>query len=81
MQHQSEHSEVSVQGKDVFPIPGTKRMKYLEENAAAVGVQLSKQELKELEDAVPESEVQGGRYDEAMMGTTYSHYHKAKPAN
>lgn len=63
----------------MFPIPGTKRMKYLEENAAAVGIQLSQQELKELEDAVPESEVQGGRYDEAMMGATYAHYHKAKP--
>ena len=54
-------------------------MKYLEENAAAVGIQLSKQELQELEDAVPESQVQGGRYNEAMMGGTYAHYHKAKP--
>ena len=53
-------------------------MQYLEENAAAVGIQLSKQDLKELEDAVPESEVQGGRYSEAMMGGTYAHYHKAK---
>ena len=52
-------------------------MKYLEENAGAVDIQLSKQELKELEDAVPESQVQGGRYDEAMMGATYAHYHKA----
>ena len=68
-----------VQGKDVFPIPGTKRMKYLEENAAAVGIQLSKQELQELEAAVPESQVEGGRYDEAMMADTYAHYHKAKP--
>lgn len=63
----------------MFPIPGTKRMKYLEENAAAVGVKLSKQEMKELEDAVPQGEVQGGRYDEAMMGATYTQYHKAKP--
>ena len=54
-------------------------MKYLEENAAAVGIQLSKQELQELEDAVPESQVQGGRYNEAMMSGTYAHYHKAKP--
>lgn len=63
----------------MFPIPGTKRMKYLEENAAAVGIQLSKHELKELEDAVPESQVQGARYNEAMMGGTYAHYQKAKP--
>ena len=60
----------------MVPIPGTKRMNYLEENAAAVGIQLSEQELKELEDAV---QVQGGRYNEAMMGGTYAHYHKAKP--
>ena len=64
----------------MFPIPGTKRMKYLEENAAAVGIQLSKHELKELEDAVPEHAVQGNRYAEGMMGATYSQYNKAKLA-
>ncbi|KAL3149998.1 hypothetical protein ABBQ38_013354 [Trebouxia sp. C0009 RCD-2024] len=67
------------QGKDVFPIPGTKRLKYLEENAAAVGIQLSKQELKELENAVPANEVHGDRYQQAYMGATYSHYNNAKP--
>lgn len=62
----------------MFPIPGTKRLKYLEENAAAVGIQLSMQELKELEDAVPVSEVHGNRYEEAHMAATYSQYNKAK---
>ena len=52
-------------------------MKYLEENAAAVQVKLSAEELKELESAVPESEVVGQRYDEAMMGSTYAKYKKA----
>lgn len=66
------------QGNDVFPIPGTKRMKYLEENAAAVHINLSPEEVQELGDAVPESQVEGSRYNEAMMGGTYAHYKKAK---
>ena len=37
------------QGEDVFPIPGTKRIKYLEENLAAFHVKLTKAELDELE--------------------------------
>ena len=45
------------QGDDVFPIPGTKNIKYLEENIAAVAVQLSKEEMSELEDAVPHNAV------------------------
>src|ERR1700689_4411930 len=40
-------------GTDVVPIPGTKRRKYLEENAAAVEVNLTKEEAAELEAAVP----------------------------
>ena len=66
-----------MQGKDVFPIPGTKRIKYLEENAQAVQIQLSKAELQELADAVPEHLVEGERYNEADMAATYAHYHKA----
>jgi len=42
---------------DVFPIPGTKSIKYLEENIAAFNVKLSKQEMTELEEAVPHSAV------------------------
>lgn len=65
------------QGKDVFPIPGTKRIKYLEENAQAVQIQLSTAELQELADAVPEHLVEGERYNEAGMAATYAHYRKA----
>ncbi|DBA67927.1 hypothetical protein WJX79_000034 [Trebouxia sp. C0005] len=71
---------VQHQGKDVFPIPGTKRVKYLEENAAAAQIQLTKEELQELGDAVPESQVEGHRYNEVMMSSTYSQYYKAKAA-
>ena len=53
---------VLAQGDDVAPIPGTKRVKYLEENAAAVDVELSDVDLKALEDAVPHGAVAGDRY-------------------
>lgn len=50
------------QGEDVFPIPGTKQIKNLEENVAAAFVSLSEAEIKELEEAVPEHLVEGTRY-------------------
>jgi aryl-alcohol dehydrogenase-like predicted oxidoreductase len=56
-------------GNDVVPIPGTKRRKYLEENAAAAHVQLTPAEIEELEAAVPQSEIAGDRYHEASMKT------------
>jgi aryl-alcohol dehydrogenase-like predicted oxidoreductase len=60
---------VLAQGKDVVPIPGTKRRKYLEENAAAVDLQLSEDEIRELTAAVPESEIAGERYAPASLRT------------
>ena len=48
-------------GGDIAPIPGTKRRKYLEENAAAADVVLSVNEIAELESAVPQGEVVGAR--------------------
>jgi aryl-alcohol dehydrogenase-like predicted oxidoreductase len=56
---------VLAQGEDIVPIPGTKRRKYLEENAAAVDLKLSEDELKEL-DSVFQS-VAGTRYPESQM--------------
>jgi aryl-alcohol dehydrogenase-like predicted oxidoreductase len=53
---------VLAQGDDVVPIPGTKRVKYLEENAAAREVQLAEDDLKALERAVPRDAVVGSRY-------------------
>ncbi len=49
------------------PIPGTKRRKYLEENAAAVEIKLSPEEVAELEAAVPQDEIAGDRYAEGSM--------------
>jgi aryl-alcohol dehydrogenase-like predicted oxidoreductase len=53
---------VLAKGEDVVPIPGTKRRKYLEENAAAAGIALSAADVAELEAAVPQHEVAGERY-------------------
>jgi aryl-alcohol dehydrogenase-like predicted oxidoreductase len=53
---------VLAQGQDVAPIPGTKRVRYLEENLGAVDVQLSDDDLKALEEAVPRGAVVGARY-------------------
>jgi aryl-alcohol dehydrogenase-like predicted oxidoreductase len=58
---------VLAQGEDIVPIPGTKRRSRLEENAGAVDVVLSDEELREIADALPEAA--GQRYPEAMMQT------------
>src|ERR1019366_2655661 len=58
---------VLAQGEDVVPIPGTKRRKYLEENAAAAEIKLSTAEVAELEAAVPTSQIVGDRYAAAAM--------------
>lgn len=55
------------QGKDIVPIPGTKRRKYLEENAMASDVTLSAEELAEIEAAFPRNAAHGLRYTEALM--------------
>jgi len=56
-------------GDDVVPIPGTKRRKYLEENIAAVAIELSPEEMSELDRALPPEKVAGPRYNESMMAT------------
>ncbi|MCW2843028.1 MAG: aldo/keto reductase [Nocardioides sp.] len=53
---------VLAQGDDVVPIPGTKRIAYLEENVGAAAVELSADDLSALEDAVPRDAVAGARY-------------------
>jgi aryl-alcohol dehydrogenase-like predicted oxidoreductase len=58
---------VLAQGEDIVPIPGTKRRTYLEENAGALDVTLSDQELREIADALPP--VAGDRYDATGMAT------------
>jgi aryl-alcohol dehydrogenase-like predicted oxidoreductase len=56
-------------GEDVVPIPGTKRRRYLEENIAAAEVELSGQELDQLDRALPPEKVAGPRYNERLMAT------------
>ncbi|QYN21640.1 aldo/keto reductase [Amycolatopsis sp. DSM 110486] len=59
-----------VMGHDVVPIPGTKRRKYLEENAAATDVSLSEADLARLEAAVPHTAVAGDRDTPAGLAKT-----------
>ena len=58
---------VLAKGGDLAPIPGTKRRKYLEENAAAAEIELTPEEVAELEAAVPRDEIAGDRYAAANM--------------
>jgi aryl-alcohol dehydrogenase-like predicted oxidoreductase len=58
---------VLAQGNDVVPIPGTKRRRYLEENIAALKVQLTPNDLKRLDEIMPHGVAAGARYPEEMM--------------
>jgi aryl-alcohol dehydrogenase-like predicted oxidoreductase len=58
---------VLAKGEDLVPIPGTKRRKYLEENAAAADIKLTPAEVAELEAAVPQDQVAGDRYAAEIM--------------
>lgn len=60
---------VLAQGEDIVPIPGTKRIQYLEENTAAVEVQLSKDDLEKLDKIAPRGAAKGLRYPEAAMSS------------
>ncbi len=59
---------VMAQGDYIFPIPGTKHIKYLEENVGALNIQLTKHELEEIEAIAPKNVAAGSRYPESMMG-------------
>jgi aryl-alcohol dehydrogenase-like predicted oxidoreductase len=58
---------VLAQGDDIIPIPGTKRRKYLEENAAALDLRLTPDDLRRLSEAFPSGVAVGTRYPEIMM--------------
>jgi aryl-alcohol dehydrogenase-like predicted oxidoreductase len=58
---------VLAQGKDIVPIPGTKRRKYLEDNVGAVNVRLTAEDLRRIEEAFPSGVAAGERYPEHMM--------------
>lgn len=59
---------VMAQGEDVLPIPGTKRRTYLQQNVAALDVQLSAADRERLDKMVPPDAVAGTRYPEHLMG-------------
>lgn len=58
---------VLAQGEHIFPIPGTKRIKYLEENAGAVTISFTKEELETINIIAPKNIAAGLRYPEQMM--------------
>jgi len=60
---------VMAQGEDIIPIPGTKRIKYLVENASSVDVNLSKEELEKIERVFPKDAAAGLRYPENTMSS------------
>jgi aryl-alcohol dehydrogenase-like predicted oxidoreductase len=55
------------QGDDIIPIPGTKRRKYLEENAGALEVKLRAEDLSRIAEVAPRGAAAGLRYPEQMM--------------
>jgi aryl-alcohol dehydrogenase-like predicted oxidoreductase len=58
---------VLAQGRDIVPIPGTKRVRYLEENAAAAGITLSPDDLADIDAVAPAGVAAGDRYPPAGM--------------
>jgi aryl-alcohol dehydrogenase-like predicted oxidoreductase len=60
---------VMAQGKDVVPIPGTKRRRYLEENLGSLAVTLSPADLQRVDAVAPRGAASGLRYPAAMMGS------------
>jgi len=58
---------VLAQGEDIITIPGTKRINYLEENIASENVQLTKDDLVNIETVMPAGIVSGTRYPEKFM--------------
>ncbi len=59
---------VMTQGDYIFPIPGTKRIKYLEENAGALNVTLDAEDMSAIDAVFPKNAATGSRYPENMMG-------------
>ncbi|HEX2739185.1 MAG TPA: aldo/keto reductase, partial [Rubrobacter sp.] len=55
------------QGDDIVPIPGTKRRKYVEENAGAASITITEEDLSRIEEAMPRGSAAGERYTEEQM--------------
>jgi aryl-alcohol dehydrogenase-like predicted oxidoreductase len=56
-------------GPDMVPIPGTKRVKYLEENVAAASISLDTDQMRTLDEALAPEKISGPRYNPAVMAT------------
>jgi aryl-alcohol dehydrogenase-like predicted oxidoreductase len=62
---------VLAQGEDIIPIPGTKRVKYLEENAAALNIKLTPEEVRRISAVMPVNAAAGTRYADAGMASVH----------
>jgi len=51
----------------VVPIPGTSRRKYLEENVAALGITLTREDLQQIDEAAPKGAASGDRYEDMSV--------------
>jgi len=60
------------QGEDIIPIPGTKKIKYLEENLGALEIKLTPEENQEMRKMIESAEVHGTRYPEDFMFTLFA---------
>ena len=60
---------VLAQGEDIVPIPGTKHVKYLEQNIGALDVKLTEEDLRRLDEILPPGAAAGQRYHERGMAT------------
>ena len=60
------------QGEDIIPIPGTKKLKYLDENIDSMHVKLTSEEVAEIRQAVEGAEVHGPRYPEMMARSLFA---------
>jgi aryl-alcohol dehydrogenase-like predicted oxidoreductase len=60
---------VLAQDKNIVPIPGTKRRKYLEDNVAAIDVKLTAEDLRRIDEIFPTGAAAGPRYPEHMMSS------------
>jgi aryl-alcohol dehydrogenase-like predicted oxidoreductase len=60
---------VLARGEDIVPIPGTKRIRYLDENIGALEVRLTSEDLERLDSILPPGAAAGQRYPEQSMAT------------
>ena len=61
-----------LQGEDIIPIPGTKKIPYLEENMGSLKVQITEEENAEIRKAIESAQISGSRYPEAGMKSVLS---------